>query len=64
MHIHTPSQARKDFLSMTLLKEVIIIGGKKLSASGENDTTANGDIAMASSMSIRDQGIEKKMLNQ
>lgn len=64
MHIHTPSQAHKDFLSMTLLKEVIIIGGKKLSASGENDTAANGDTAMTSSMSIRDQDIGKKMSNQ
>lgn len=48
------------FLSMTLLKEVIIIGGKKLSTCGENDTTANEDIAMTFSKSIRDQDGEEK----
>ena len=48
------------FLSITLLKEVIIIGEKELSTCGENDTTANEDTAMSSSMSIRDQDGEER----
>lgn len=49
---------------MTLLKDAIIIEGRKLSARGENDTAANDDIAVASSMSIRHQDGEVAVLNE
>ncbi len=49
---------------MTLLKEVIIIGGKKLSACGENYTTANDDTVTISSMGIRDRDREMKLSNE
>lgn len=62
-HNRTHTQAQ-GFHSMTLLNKVIIIGGKKLSACGENDTTANEDCAMTSSMSIRDWDREVNMSNE
>ena len=58
VHMNARSQTQKGAqgcLGVTLLKEVIIIGRKKLSTYGENVTAANEDIAMTSSISIRDQ---------
>lgn len=45
-------------------KKVINACGKSLSACGENDTTANEDIAVISSMNIRVEDTERQLENE
>lgn len=47
-----------------LIKKVIIVGGKSLSARGENDTTSNEDIATTPSMSVRVEDTERELENE
>ena len=51
-HTHTVTRVSQHDLN----KRVIIVGGKKMNLCGENDTAANEDIAVTSSMSIRGDG--------